>query len=84
MTTAYRIWEMMERSKTGPHIEEDDFYIIHKPLSPLEKFWQKVAEAKVMIEEDQEEWDFMIKDFVDAAVFAYYDLSKSDRLAIVH
>jgi len=25
MTTAYRIWEMMERSKTGPHIDEDDF-----------------------------------------------------------
>jgi len=26
MTTAYRIWEMMERSKTGPHIDEDDFF----------------------------------------------------------
>ncbi|MGD8715404.1 MAG: monomethylamine:corrinoid methyltransferase [Desulfobacterales bacterium] len=25
MTTAYRLWEMIERSKTGPHIEEDDF-----------------------------------------------------------
>ena len=25
MTTAYRIWEMIERSKTGPHMEEDDF-----------------------------------------------------------
>ena len=25
MTTAYRLWEMIERSKTGPHIEEDEF-----------------------------------------------------------
>ena len=65
-------------------VEDDDLYIIQKPPSPLDKFWQKVSEAKTMIEEDQEEWDFMIKDFVDAAVFAYYDLSQADRLAIVH
>ena len=65
-------------------IEEDNLYIIQKPPSPLDKFWQKVAEAKVMIEEDQEGWDFVIKDFIDASVFAYYDLSKADRLAIVH
>jgi methylamine--corrinoid protein Co-methyltransferase len=25
MTTAYRLWEMIERSKTGPHMEEDEF-----------------------------------------------------------
>ena len=25
MTTAYRLWEMIDRSKTGPHMEEDDF-----------------------------------------------------------
>ena len=25
MTTAYRLWEIIERSKTGPHVEEDDF-----------------------------------------------------------
>jgi hypothetical protein len=25
MTTAYRLWEMLARSKTGPHMEEDDF-----------------------------------------------------------
>ena len=25
MNTAYRLWEMIERSKTGPHIEEDEF-----------------------------------------------------------
>ena len=25
MTTAYRLWEMMERSKTGPHMDEEDF-----------------------------------------------------------
>ena len=65
-------------------IEEDDLYIIQKPPSPLEKFWQKVAEAKVMIEEDQEGWDFLIKDVVDATVFAYYDLPEADRRAIVH
>ena len=65
-------------------VEDDDLYIIQKPPSALDKFWQKVSEAKTMIEEDQEEWDFMIKDFVDAAVFAYYDLSQADRLAIVH
>ena len=65
-------------------IEEDDLYIIQKPPSPLEKFWQKVAEAKVMIEEDQEGWDFLIKDVVDATVFAYYDLPQADRNAIVH
>ena len=65
-------------------IEEDDLYIIQKPPSPLDKFWQKVGEAKVMIEDEQEEWDFVIKDSIDATVFAYYDLSKADRLAIVH
>ena len=66
------------------YTEEEDLYIIQKPPSPLDKFWQKVAEAKVMIEEDQEGWDFVVKDFIDATVFAYYDLSKDDRLAIVH
>ena len=25
MTPAYRLWEMIERSKTGPHMEEDEF-----------------------------------------------------------
>jgi len=25
MNTAYRLWEMIERSKTGPHMEEDEF-----------------------------------------------------------
>ena len=25
MTTAYRLWEMIARSKTGPHMEEDEF-----------------------------------------------------------
>lgn len=25
MTTAYRLWEMIDRSKTGPHMEEDEF-----------------------------------------------------------
>ena len=65
-------------------LKQEDLYIIQKPPSPLDKFWQKVAEAKVMIEEDQEGWDFVVKDFIDATVFAYYDLSKDDRLAIVH
>ena len=71
-------------SAENDDIEEDDFYIIQKPPSPLDKFWQKVAEAKNMIAEDQEAWDFVIKDFVDATVFAYYDLSQADRLAIMH
>ena len=66
------------------YTEEEDLYIIQKPPSPLDKFWQKVAEAKIMIEEDQEGWDFVIKDSIDATVFAYYDLAKDDRLAIVH
>ena len=25
MTTAYRLWEILDRSKTGPHMEEDAF-----------------------------------------------------------
>ena len=65
-------------------IEEDDFYSIQKPPSPLDKFKKKVAETKTLIEEDQEEWNFVIREDVDAEVFAYYDLSPTDRLAIVH
>ena len=65
-------------------IEDDDFYRIQKPPSPLDKFRKKVAETKTLIEEDQEEWNFVIREDVDAEVFAYYDLSPADRLAIVH
>ena len=65
-------------------IEDDDFYRIQKPPSPLDKFRKKVAETKTLIEEDQEEWNFVIREDVDAEVFAYYDLSPTDRLAIVH
>ena len=65
-------------------IEDDDFHSIQKPPSPLDKFKKKVAETKTLIEEDQEEWNFVIREDVDAEVFAYYDLSPTDRLAIVH
>ena len=65
-------------------VEDDDFYSIQKPPSPLDKFRKKVAETKTLIEEDQEEWNFVIREDVDAEVFAYYDLSPTDRLAIVH
>ena len=44
MTTAYRIWEMMERSKTGPHIEEDDF--LPKLFTPTLKKLIKKYEIK--------------------------------------
>jgi hypothetical protein len=40
MTTAYRLWEMMDRANTGPHIEEDDF--LPKLFTPtLKKIIQK-------------------------------------------
>ena len=40
MTTGNRLWEMIERSKTGPHIEEDDF--LPKLFTPtLRKLIQK-------------------------------------------
>ena len=42
-------------------IEDDDFYRIQKPPSPLDKFRKKVAETKTLIEEDQEEWNFVIR-----------------------
>ena len=44
MTTAYRIWEMMERSKTGRHIEEDDF--LPKLFTPTLKKLIKKYEIK--------------------------------------
>ncbi len=44
MTTAYRLWEMMERSKTGPHIEEDDF--LPKLFTPTLKKLIKKYEIK--------------------------------------
>ena len=75
---------MFFTSKSINDIEDDDFYSIQKPPSPLDKFRKKVAETKTVIEEDQEEWNFVIREGVDAEVFAYYDLSPTDRLAIVH
>ena len=44
MTTAYRLWEIMERSKTGPHIEEDDF--LPKLFTPTLKKLIKKYEIK--------------------------------------
>ena len=47
MTTAYRIWEMMERSKTGPHMEEDDF--LPKRFTPtLKKLIKKYESERVV------------------------------------
>ena len=28
MATAYRIWEMLDRSRTGPFMDEDDFLVV--------------------------------------------------------
>ncbi len=44
MTTAYRLWEMMERSKTGPHMEEKDF--LPRLFSPTLKKLIKKYEIK--------------------------------------
>jgi methylamine---corrinoid protein Co-methyltransferase len=44
MTTAYRLWEIMERSKTGPHIEEKDF--LPKRFTPALRKLIKAYEIK--------------------------------------
>jgi methylamine--corrinoid protein Co-methyltransferase len=44
MTTAYRLWEIMERSKTGPYIEEKDF--LPKRFTPTLRKLIKAYEIK--------------------------------------
>jgi hypothetical protein len=64
--------------------DEDYFYKFQKELTPLDRFWQKVGETKELKEADPEEWHFIVNDYVDETVFAFYELSYDDRLAIVH
>jgi hypothetical protein len=64
--------------------DEDYFYKSQKEFTPLDRFWQKVSETKELKEADPEEWHFIVNDYVDETVFAFYELSYDDRLAIVH
>lgn len=64
--------------------DEDDLYLFNKQLTPLERFWGKVREAKELKETDQAEWDFIINRNIDETIFAFFELSDADRSAIIH
>jgi hypothetical protein len=72
-----------EANNTNNHFD-DDHYLMKQKSTPIERFWQKVRETKALKETDPVEWDFIINKEIDESVFAFFELSESDRSSIIH
>jgi Arc/MetJ-type ribon-helix-helix transcriptional regulator len=63
---------------------DDDHYLMKRTSTPMERFWQKVRETKDLKDTDPAEWNFIINKEIDESVFAFFELSESDRSSIIH